>query len=304
MDSQVFDRILSMIRDRGRSYITKQMKVVIFFKYAREGISQCSLAKTVGLSQSSISRLISEIVEDIVQSAHLHIKWPETKEEVWTMENDFLKKGRRIRAYGVLDGKHFKTEHPAGSGSLNRNYKSFYSFNSLFVSDSSNRIFYVQLSALGVNSDSQMFRDGPLGRKLAETRQMCKIRSLPNSNIDMGAFLLADNGFGLTKEIMQPYRSSSLSCENMLFNRELSAVRVTVENTFGLLASRFRVFQRALNLTPRNSRSLIISLSVVHNIIIGDRQIDSNFPPLPIIIDRYQSAEAQRSALKRYVLQT
>lgn len=209
-----------------------------------------------------------------------------------------------VPCIGVLDGKHWRIDRPPHTGSLNYNYKAYFSFNSLFLCDADGRIIFVQLSTLGVNSDAQIFNDGVLSRYLQRAANTLGLRILPDSNVIMPSFCLADNGFGLSKHIMTPYRANQLrNSDDIRFNELISATRVKIENVFGILCSKFQVFARNLRLDPKNSRALIIAMCVIHNISIGRLQAPpANFEDEPVVADPYPTAEAQRTALKTFML--
>jgi len=52
---------------------------------------------------------------------------------------------------------------------------------------------------------------------------------------------LADDAFALHNHVLKPYPGVNISYEERIFNYRLSRGRNVVENTFGILASRFRV---------------------------------------------------------------
>uniref|UniRef100_A0A8R1E688 DDE Tnp4 domain-containing protein n=1 Tax=Caenorhabditis japonica TaxID=281687 RepID=A0A8R1E688_CAEJA len=66
------------------------------------------------------------------------------------------------------------------------------------------------MSELGVNSDAQMFRSGPLDTLLQKASEVAGVRKVPGSDTVMPSFILADNGFGLSKFVMTPYRENQL----------------------------------------------------------------------------------------------
>uniref|UniRef100_A0A8R1ITF5 DDE Tnp4 domain-containing protein n=1 Tax=Caenorhabditis japonica TaxID=281687 RepID=A0A8R1ITF5_CAEJA len=233
---------------------------------------------------------------------------PETRYELESLEQKFYNltdmngAQRRIPCFALLDGKHFAVEHPPHSGSLNANYKGFFSFNSLMLCDSDLCVMYCQISELGVNSDAQLFRDGPLQSILDDLVRMAGFRMLPDHRTLMPPFLLADNGFALTHSTMQPYRQNSLTLENYEFNKMISAVRVRVENLFGVLTSKFRILRRDMNLDPSTSRALVVALCVIHNIQLGPLQLLDVDSTAPMMANPYDSPEDQRTALKRFLL--
>lgn len=269
------------------------------------------MSKMHGLSQPTISRIVCGVIDDLVRVSSEYIKFPTTSDEIETMTKKFYEKEdsngeeRRMPCYGIVDGKHWRCEHPPKSGALNYNYKGFFSFNSLIVSDSDYRILFVQMCKNGLNSDAQLYQNGPLPRLLTKAIENIGYRTLPDSNVLMPPFILADNGFGLHKSMMQPYRPTQIGLnpeENISFNFKLSGTRVKVENVFGVLTSKFHIFQQNLRLEPKTSQALIIAVSVAHNISVGPLEVIPDDPNRPKFRDPYRTAEQQRTALKKYLL--
>ena len=62
----------------------------------------------------------------------------------------------------------------------------------------------------------------------------------------MTFFILGDDIFPLKPWLMWPYSSRSMDLKEMVFNYRISRGRSVVENAFGMLTSRFRIFQRPL----------------------------------------------------------
>ncbi|CAI2355069.1 unnamed protein product [Caenorhabditis sp. 36 PRJEB53466] len=306
VERDVFDEIMGMCRPRD-AVITSVIRLTIFLQYAREGLTQSVLSKNCGVSQPTISRILCETIDDINRFAGKFIRFPQSRADVLDLQSGFFDKLDRngdlrcVPCYGVLDGKHWETEHPPNSGSLSFNYKAYCSFNSLFVCSADCRILYVQISECGGNSDAQLFREGPLGELLERAAYAGGLRTLPGSSIVMPPFILADNGFGLSKHVMQPYRDHNRTTENMDFNDKICGTRVKIENLFGILTTKFRVFRRALNLCPTSSQGLILSLSVIHNLTVPKREAVQFDYETPILIDPYKTAEDQRTALKKYL---
>ena len=53
----------------------------------------------------------------------------------------------------------------------------------------------------------------------------------------------------------------------MLFHYCLSRARKTVENGFGILVSRFRIFHTKISLQPGNASKIVLCCCVLHNIL-------------------------------------
>ena len=64
--------------------------------------------------------------------------------------------------------------------------------------------------------------------------------------------------------MLKPYSQNGLTPEKRIFNYCLSRARRVVENAFGILANRFRVFLTPINLAPEKVE-IIITLSLLYS---------------------------------------
>lgn len=67
---------------------------------------------------------------------------------------------------------------------------------------------------------------------------------------------------------MKPYsRSGNLTYEQKVFNYRLSRARRVVENAFGILSSRWRVFRRPMEVLPSNAILVTKATVLLHNFL-------------------------------------
>lgn len=66
---------------------------------------------------------------------------------------------------------------------------------------------------------------------------------------------------------MKPFGGHSLSYEEKVFNYRLSRARRIVENAFGILVSRFRIFERTISLLPESIDKVICAACALHNFL-------------------------------------
>lgn len=85
-------------------------------------------------------------------------------------------------------------------------------------------------------------------------------------NLPNEAVILGDEAFPLTKYLMKPYpRRNILTKKEKIYNYRHCRARRIVENAFGILASRFRVFRRQILLKPVTVVKLVKAACSLHN---------------------------------------
>ena len=93
---------------------------------------------------------------------------------------------------------------------------------------------------------------------------------LPAAKVPVGCttglphVFVADEAFPLTTNLMRPYPGKQLAPCKQRFNYRLSRARRVVENAFGILASRFRVYHRTMDQRPDTVDKIIKATCVLH----------------------------------------
>ncbi|CAK1590979.1 unnamed protein product [Parnassius mnemosyne] len=84
---------------------------------------------------------------------------------------------------------------------------------------------------------------------------------LPNKAVFVG-----DDAFPLATYLMKPYsRHEGLEHKQKIFNYRLSRARRIVENAFGIMASRFRVYRKPISVSLDKTDSIIKATCALHN---------------------------------------
>lgn len=110
-------------------------------------------------------------------------------------------------------------------------------------------------------------------------------RPLPGSDVPLPYVFLADGAFALTTNIMKPYPGThALNSPQRIFNETLSRSRVKVENTFGILAAKFKIFGQPIALSPEKVSIVTMTCILLHNFLINSKS--STYNP-PGTIDEY-----------------
>ena len=85
---------------------------------------------------------------------------------------------------------------------------------------------------------------------------------------------IGDDAFGLKGQIMKPYPFSNLSESKLVFNYRLSRARRVIENTFGICASRFRVFHRPIIAKVKKVIAITKAVVALHNFLMTVKETD------------------------------
>ena len=69
---------------------------------------------------------------------------------------------------------------------------------------------------------------------------------LPNSQKVLPYVFVEDDAFGLKNHMMKQFPTQNLPIDEHIFNYRLSRARRVIDNTFGIAATRFRIFRRPI----------------------------------------------------------
>ena len=88
-----------------------------------------------------------------------------------------------------------------------------------------------------------------------------------NSTSDLPYVLVGDEAFALRKDLLKPFSQKQLTNECRVFNCHLSRAWRVIENTFGIMASRFQVFHIEINLKSKRIVTVVLFCCVLHNFL-------------------------------------
>ncbi|XP_053999880.1 uncharacterized protein LOC128887706 [Hylaeus anthracinus] len=213
----------------------------------------------VYLRYSTIGEIVKECCEaiwEILQPIYI----PESKGDQWReIANDFHKKWKYPSCIGALDGKHIQIKCPANTGSLFYNYNGTYSIVLLALVDANYKFILVRVGAFGKSSDEDTFKRSNMGQ-------------LPY-------VIVADEAFPLKPYLMRPYsRTAIISDHEKMYNYRHSRARRIVENAFGILAGRWRVFLTTIQTNPETVDKIVLAATCLHNMLRNNtNSISSSF---------------------------
>lgn len=147
------------------------------------------------------------------------------------------------------------------------------------IANANCEFLYCDVGTNGRISDGGVISNTKFYEKLVNNElRIPEPRCIPNSNRVLGHVFVGDEAFAMRPDLLKPYRRETLTKERRIFNYRLSRARRVVENTFGILASRFRIFHTCINLNLDNIDIVVLTCCVLHN-FLRKRSPQSYTPP-------------------------
>ncbi|XP_069585005.1 uncharacterized protein [Ranitomeya imitator] len=213
-----------------------------------EGLSSLHFQYRLGIS--TLSRIVADTCRalwNVLQDEFVPLPtldmWIGISEKFWSV-CDFP------NCLGAVDGKHIRIIKPARTGSEYFNYKKYFSVVLMAIPDVDCRFIAVDIGAFGCGNDSQTFKNSDMGRRVyGKNFNFSRPRPLPNTQGPPMPFVMVwDEAFQMCENLLKPYSSWDLNHTKRIFNYRLTRARRTVECTFGILVSKWRILASAINL--------------------------------------------------------
>ncbi|XP_043220538.1 protein ALP1-like [Amphibalanus amphitrite] len=168
---------------------------------------------------------------------------------------------------GAVDGKHILVQAPKKSGSLFYNYKGTFSTILLAVADANYCFIYVDVGEYGSCNDGSVLTKSALGRGLQDS----SLNFPPSPNDGLNYVLVGDEAFPLKTCLMRPYPGRNMADANrhtrQVFNYRLSRGRRVVENAFGILVVKWRIFRQPIIADVGTVDVIVKAATVLHNFL-------------------------------------
>lgn len=213
---------------------------------------------------------MSKIIRLLFQFSQTECEWKvvgKQFEERWNFPN----------CLESIDCQYIHIIPPANSGSYYWNYKGTHSLVLMAIVNANYEFIMVEFGANGRLSDGGVVEFTPFYRKLINNELNIPQPSKPlNSNKLLPFVFIGDEAFSLRKNFLKPYSQKELNKERKIFNYRLSHARRVVENTFGILVGRFRIYMLPINLKVENIDRVVMATCVLHNFLrrkVGEKYV-------------------------------
>jgi hypothetical protein len=115
------------------------------------------------------------------------------------------------------------------------------------------QFIYIDVGSNGSLSDGGVFRNCSL------------FEALDNGLLPNNGVIIGDDAFPLKTYLMKPYPGANLAYDEKIYNYRLSRARRISENGFGILVSRFRVFEKPIACNVTTVDKIVRTACALHN---------------------------------------
>lgn len=118
------------------------------------------------------------------------------------------------------------------------------------------------MGCYGSSSDLAFFKQSKLGKLLRENKLHI------SADIPEYPFVfVGDKAFGIGTYLMQPYSQWRLKYAKQIFNYRISRARRMVECTFRILANKWHLLDRSIQMELESATNVIKACCVLHNYV-------------------------------------
>lgn len=140
--------------------------------------------------------------------------------------------------------------------------------------DANYAFIYVNVGASGRAGDAGVYNESTLKKAVSDnTLNLPPPATIEGTSSKVNFHIIGDDAFAMNKNLMKPYPHKNLEKEKRIFNYRLSRARRVVENAFGILANRWRVFLTTIKLCPDKVTHLILAACCLHNYSVKKNKI-------------------------------
>ena len=250
-----------------RKAIPAVERLMLTMRFLASGDSQVSLLYLFRMVKKSVSRIVSETSEEIIQVLLQDYMSPPENEEQWkNIAQEFGNLLQFPHVVGAIDGKLVVIEAPAKSGTLYCNYKGTFSIVLLAVCDAKYNFTLVDVGQYGSNNDSGVLAQSKISSTFeSNTLNLPESEVLPGTNLDIPYFLVGDEIFTLKPWLLRPYPGRLLQLLEMIYNYCYSRARRVIENAFGILRAHSRIFSHPIKVSVQNIERYVMACLCLHN---------------------------------------
>lgn len=241
---------------------------VFIFRYLASGNTFTDLHYTYRLGVSTISGIVRTVCRQLWDVLKEEYLGKPTRSDWLNVSDNFNIMSHFPHCIGAVDGKHIRVQKFRHSGSMNLNYKHYFSIVLMAVADSSYKFVYVDIGAYGKDCDSSVFQQTVFWKKMENGLLNIPDPSmLESSDVALPYVLVGDEAFALSEHLLRPFGGQNLSVIKRIFNYRLTRARRFVECTFGIFSNKWQIFHRPLNVSKEFAKDIVKAGVILHNLV-------------------------------------
>lgn len=246
--------------------IPSRMRLAVTLRLLATGNSQQSVAHSFRMGKSTVNIIFRETISAIriaLQGEFLPLP---SEDDLKKIAKDFWAYWNFPCCLGACDGKHIIINAPANSGSNFYNYKNSFSIVLMAIVDAKYLFRFVNIGRSGRESDAGVWGNWDVAEAFHSERLNLPVpTTLPGTDEKVPHVFIGDDAFPLRPYFMKPFSGTNLTDEKQIFNYRLSRARRIVENAFGILSARWRIFRRPIEFNADVVDSVVWACVLLHN---------------------------------------
>ena len=275
MSPERYFHLLELVEPRIRKKDTNMRKPIsaderltMTLRYLASGMMQDCLSYSYRIGKSTVCVIIYEVCQAIWDALRgPYMRCPNSPEEWRIIENEFRDEWNFPHCVGAIDGKHIAMDCPPKTGSTYHCYKGFFSTVLIAICDANYTFSLLDIGNYGSNNDAGILANSRMGKRFKrggfnlpapEKLHGCSLPKTP-------FFLVGDDIFPLNDWLLKPYSGKDLDQQEDVFNYRLSRARRIIENCFGILVARWRVFHGPIKGCVETVEAITQAACILHN---------------------------------------
>ena len=252
-----------------RKPISAEARLALTMRYLALGDGFLSLSQQFRIGLSTCRLIVRETCRLIYRTMKArYLRTPASCQEWEKISQDFNTRWQFPHLLGLVDGKHIRIEKPRNTGSTFYNYKGYFSIVLLGMCDSDYKFIYVDVGAEGKASDGGIWNNCSFTEHLLDPANPLDIPKPDHLNhVTTPYYFAGDSAFKLLPNMMKPYPSYNTTNKQRVFNYRLCRVRRIIENCFGIMACKFRIFRRCIEVHPNFAEDIVLACCTLHNFL-------------------------------------
>lgn len=143
-----------------------------------------------------------------------------------------------------------------------------YSTGLMAICDADFRFVYVDVRRHDQDKDTSIFSRSDICEMLENGNMPIPTPTMLHGELTP-YFIIGDNIFPLKQWLMKPYPNRGLTDSQSTYNSRLSRATGTIENAFGILSARWRIFQRAIRADVSMAELIVKATCCLHNYLLS-----------------------------------